>query len=30
MKQVVMDIGTAMVMTGFVVVATMWMMVIGG
>jgi len=30
MKQVVMDISTAMVMTGFVVVATMWMMVIGG
>ena len=30
MKQVVIDISTAMVMTGFVVVATMWMMVIGG
>ncbi len=30
MKQVVMDISTAMVMMGFVVVATMWMMVIGG
>lgn len=30
MKQVVMDISTAMVMTGFVVVATMWMVVIGG
>jgi len=30
MKQVVMDISTAMVMTGFVVIATMWMMVIGG
>jgi len=30
MKQVVMDISAAMVMTGFVVVATMWMIVIGG
>ena len=30
MKQVVMDISAVMVMTGFVVVATMWMMVIGG
>ena len=30
MKQVVMDISTAMVMTGFVVVMTMWMIVIGG
>ena len=30
MKQLVMDISTAMVMTGFVVVATMWMVVIGG
>lgn len=30
MKQVVMDISAAMVMTGFVVVVTMWMMVIGG
>ena len=30
MKQVVMDISAAMVMTGFVVVVTMWIMVIGG
>ncbi len=30
MKQLVMDISTAMVMTGFVVVMTMWMIVIGG
>ncbi len=30
MKQLVMDISTAMVMTGFVVIVTMWLMVIGG
>ncbi len=30
MKQLVLEISTAMVMTGFVVTATMWLMVIGG
>jgi len=30
MKQLVLDISTAMVMIGFVVTATMWLMVIGG
>ncbi len=30
MKQLVMDISTAMVMTGFVVIVTMWLIVIGG
>lgn len=29
MKQLVLDLGSAIVMGGFVTVATMWMMVIG-
>lgn len=30
MKQLVIDISAAMVLMGFVTMATMWMMVIGG
>jgi len=30
MRQLVIDISTGMVMAGFVGVATMWMMVLGG
>ena len=30
MKQIALDVTTGVVMTGFVGVATMWMMVIGG
>ena len=30
MKQIALDVTTGVVMTGFVGVATMWMMVLGG
>ena len=30
MKQIALDVTTGLVMTGFVGVATMWMMVLGG
>ncbi len=30
MKQIVMDIGSGMVLGGFVIVMSIWMMVLGG